>query len=694
MKLELMNKRKYYRTIVDGDDAEEVRVDWDEYEYKCPCGKGKVVESIDETPGDREHEIWILCKECQKVYMIDITNGKNNWKIVKKEDNRILMGKEINERDKAWNEFLYKLGGNNSFDKKLKDYLYAIKEISEIVVDKLADPEYKDEIVGNLEKIERFIDKYKNNYDEISLVKGFRANKELIGKDYFYYIADQKMKASVYYVRYLNFISKNYSNIENTKQLDEYIKQLDEELKKRNKDININKDNIVQIVDNYMEDTKENRIFRQNCLDCIERLKMGNINYLKYMLFNNVMKEIRYIGSAYQFLWHWESTKKTIYRAGTIEYNSDKYINITNQNFLLKNMLSDCVSHMNFPSKCLHSYSENLLLDIYKYLVLERDNNVVETKEKIYIDNRFIEIEITIPHNNNSVCFYILKEASINCIFIDGKVMPFQDFAICENIDDLKEFSYSVEVFPQSLYGEKNAKGTTKYLRDIYFPEYFNSLGLDGNLAKTKIADDKEVITYGKYYQEKITVDSEKLEFDGYKAGTLFCMTLTKEDVLCLILRVGLKKYKSIDYIINIILSDNYFWWQKGVFKADYEKNNDSTFTCYCHQKNAIWNANTYNAQIIVNNEYFNEFVDKNGERLSLDKAEEKMKEEIKKYLFEYLYNRYNSVIEDDKNKVEFILSTVTEDDYDFGLVSQYNEYMKDTEDHEIAILKEIIFKE
>ena len=421
---------------------------------------------------------------------------------------------------------------------------------------------------------------------------------------------------------------------------------------------------------------------------------MGNINYLKYMLFNNVMKEIRYIGSAYQFLWHWESTKKTIYRAGTIEYNSDKYINITNQNFLLKNMLSDCVSHMNFPSKCLHSYSENLLLDIYKYLVLERDNNVVETKEKIYIDNRFIEIEITIPHNNNSVCFYILKEASINCIFIDGKVMPFQDFAICENIDDLKEFSYSVEVFPQSLYGEKNAKGTTKYLRDIYFPEYFNSLGLDGNLAKTKIADDKEVITYGKYYQEKITVDSEKLEFDGYKAGTLFCMTLTKEDVLCLILRVGLKKYKSIDYIINIILSDNYFWWQKGVFKADYEKNNDSTFTCYCHQKNAIWNANTYNAQIIVNNEYFNEFVDKNGERLSLDKAEEKMKEEIKKYLFEYLYNRYNSVIEDDKNKVEFILSTVTEDDYDFGLVSQYNEYMKDTEDHEIAILKEIIFKE
>ena len=691
MKLELMNKRKYYRTIVAGDDAEEVRVDWDEYEYICPCGRGKIVESIDGTPGYREHNIWLLCEECKKYYEIDTSRGKNNWKIVEKKEGKSEMVRaELLEKGEVWKDFLEKLDNDKEFDRELKDYLDAIKVVSEISVGELNSHENREK----LSTIENFINKYKDDYYELSLIRGFKVKEGLDEKDYRYYIADQKMKASVYYVRYLNFISKNYSNIENTKQLDEHIKQLDEELKKRNKDININKDNIVQIIDNYMEDTKENRIFRQNCLDCIERLKMGNINYLKYMLFNNVMKEIRYIGSAYQFLWHWESTKKTIYRAGTIEYNSDKYINITNQNLLLKNMLSDSVFHMNFPSKCLHSYSENLLLDIYKYLVLERDNNVVETKEKIYVDNRFIEIEITIPHNNNSVCFYILKEASINCIFIDGKVMPFQDFAICENIGDLKEFSYSVEVFPQSLYGEKNAKGTTKYLRDIYFPEYFNSLGLDGNLAKTKIADDKEVITYGKYYQEKITVDSEKLEFDGYKAGTLFCMTLTKEDVLCLILRVGLKKYKSIDYIINIILSDNYFWWQKGVFKADYEKNNDSTFTCNCHQKNAIWNANTYNAQIIVNNEYFNEFVDKNGERLSLDKAEEKMKEEIKKYLFEYLYNRYNSVIEDYKNKVEFILSTVTEDDYDFGLVSQYNEYMKDTEDHEIAILKEIIFKE
>lgn len=691
MKLELMNKRKYYRTIVAGDDAEEVRVDWDEYEYICPCGRGKIVESIDGTPGYREHNIWLLCEECKKYYEIDTSRGKNNWKIVEKKEGKSEMVRaELLEKGEVWKDFLEKLDNDKEFDRELKDYLDAIKVVSEISVGKLNSHENREK----LSTIENFINKYKDDHYELSLIRGFKVKEGLDEKDYRYYIADQKMKASVYYVRYLNFISKNYSNIENTKQLDEHIKQLDEELKKRNKDININKDNIVQIIDNYMEDTKENRIFRQNCLDCIERLKMGNINYLKYMLFNNVMKEIRYIGSAYQFLWHWESKKKTIYRAGTIEYNSDKYINITNQNLLLKNMLSDSVFHMNSPSKCLHSYSENLLLDIYKYLVLERDNNVVETKEKIYVDNRFIEIEITIPHNNNSVCFYILKEASINCIFIDGKVMPFQDFAICENIDDLKEFSYSVEVFPQSLYGEKNAKGTTKYLRDIYFPEYFNSLGLDGNLAKTKIADDKEVITYGKYYQEKITVDSEKLEFDGYKAGTLFCMTLTKEDVLCLILRVGLKKYKSLDYIINIILSDNYFGWKNVVFKADYEKNNDSTFTCYCHQKNAIWNANTYNAQIIVNNEYFNEFVDKNGDRLSLDKAEEKMKEEIKKYLFEYLYNRYNSVIEDDKNKVEFILSTVTEDDYDFGLVSQYNEYMKDTEDHEIAILKEIIFKE
>ena len=55
--------------------------------------------------------------------------------------------------------------------------------------------------------IERFVKKYKDDYYEISRIKGFRGNQDgkIAGRDYYYYIADQKMKASVYYVRYLNF---------------------------------------------------------------------------------------------------------------------------------------------------------------------------------------------------------------------------------------------------------------------------------------------------------------------------------------------------------------------------------------------------------------------------------------------------------------------------------------------------------
>ena len=33
------------------------------------------------------------------------------------------------------------------------------------------------------------------------------------------------------------------------------------------------------------------------------------------MLFNNMMREIRNIGTAYQYLWHWRSEEKNLFRA-------------------------------------------------------------------------------------------------------------------------------------------------------------------------------------------------------------------------------------------------------------------------------------------------------------------------------------------------------------------------------------------
>ena len=55
------------------------------YEYECPCGKGKIVEEYDNIPGFREHDVSLLCEKCSKIYTIDTSSGISNWKIVRKE---------------------------------------------------------------------------------------------------------------------------------------------------------------------------------------------------------------------------------------------------------------------------------------------------------------------------------------------------------------------------------------------------------------------------------------------------------------------------------------------------------------------------------------------------------------------------------------------------------------------------------
>lgn len=36
--------------------------------YKCPCGKGRVVDVKDATPGFRSHDIFIECSVCREKY--------------------------------------------------------------------------------------------------------------------------------------------------------------------------------------------------------------------------------------------------------------------------------------------------------------------------------------------------------------------------------------------------------------------------------------------------------------------------------------------------------------------------------------------------------------------------------------------------------------------------------------------------
>jgi hypothetical protein len=38
--------------------------------YKCPCGNGEVVDDKDATSGFKNHEILIMCSECNDKYVI------------------------------------------------------------------------------------------------------------------------------------------------------------------------------------------------------------------------------------------------------------------------------------------------------------------------------------------------------------------------------------------------------------------------------------------------------------------------------------------------------------------------------------------------------------------------------------------------------------------------------------------------
>lgn len=58
--------------------------DTEKYIYKCPCGKGTIVEEHDNIPGFRDHDVYICCDECKQKYEFDLSKGIRCWSLKKK----------------------------------------------------------------------------------------------------------------------------------------------------------------------------------------------------------------------------------------------------------------------------------------------------------------------------------------------------------------------------------------------------------------------------------------------------------------------------------------------------------------------------------------------------------------------------------------------------------------------------------
>lgn len=643
------------------------------------------------------------------------------------------MKKMSNDLERKWSNFLTSLENNHCEE---KNYFEAIKYVSDIDSKTIDDEEIREKINGYIETIVQFIGKHKNYY-ELSNVKGFKKNDGSIrGRDYYYYIADQQIKATVYYARYLNFIEGceitaerdldvrvrlqnicdehgvqlDCSNKDNKvecicKSLVEHIETNDfPAMKTLEKEVLEQVDNqsgnfedtdsqVSNLGDNGQLTLDELKSIRIELLRYGEEYKISNnIDYRLYMMLNNMMHEIRFWGAAYQYLWHWKSYKKTLYRSGLLEKKDaekkqDKNDDIAVHKFM-KDMFQECIDHMNSPSLSRHSFSENLLIDVYKYLILEKEEHNALIKIK---DENGLCIVCKSIKNEKEVEFHIIKGASINSIFVDGSDQDFSTFI--QNNKIPVDYGYTVEIYPQELQGETNDKGTIKGMRDTLLPLYFKSWGIDASLRRTKVADDKEVITYGKCYLDSVKLDAEnKSSFIEKKDGTLFSMNLKKDDIIKLLLLLYQKKkdsYEAIKILVGKIVNGmNYNPGLKGKFKSFYEGAD-------IWRQQLIWNKSDgapFKIDINVNKDYLDQMsVDA---RKDLKSASDTIIDKVRESISDFLTNRYAYILAEDNTKIEFIMSTIEYKDFNFWLVSQYNEYMVNIEDPEIAMLKYIVFKE
>ena len=414
-----------------------------------------------------------------------------------------------------------------------------------------------------------------------------------------------------------------------------------------------------------------------------------DIIYKKYMVFNNMMREISFFGASYQYLWHWEKETKTLYRCGKLDVDNDKEcVEIKSKEEYVKNMFKRCINHMNKPSKILHSYSENIFIVIYKYLNLALETKPIDTiicdKDEIFIKSSSIE-------NNNVAEFKIIKEADINSIFIDGKAKSFHEFIIMDERLEKYVCPFTVEIFPQSLNTEKNDKGMIKGMRDKLLPEYFNSWGIDAVLKKV-IADDKEVITFGKCYNKEVFIDNGiEAEYLTEKSGTLFSLSLSKEDIIYLLLNIYKKKREESINIIREMCKKLHGKYKEQFWENSYISNSKLKISFYF----MINNKELCLFEVSVNGNHFkkDDYLDENKKKISIDKANKKLYVYIKNAIEEYFINRYNQILSSNHYKSDFILGLISGKYYNlnFDSAKLYNEYLEC--DEEIRVLKYILFK-
>lgn len=274
----------------------------------------------------------------------------------------------------------------------------------------------------------------------------------------------------------------------------------------------------------------------------------------KYYLFDNSMREIKFTGIGWEWLWKYEQSKADLFRCSDGQDNYDlKGDSGKSGREFYQFMIATIVRHMNNGENKpkLASYSKNPFRDIYKYMSVKKQEGfylykIRKTDNEEYIAELYLrmgEEEKPVGTDDaekyrNTVFFSLIKNGETNTIsdVKDGIVRnrkSFSEFITEQEPDDSDAHFFCVDILNNTVF----YKGDVRRVFGEYvsqFPE------VDSKQLQSAIvaSSDKEVVMWWDKniapYKEIILLEKcpENYSYDDFRENVEYRIELTKQDVI------------------------------------------------------------------------------------------------------------------------------------------------------------------
>ncbi|MCD7841550.1 MAG: hypothetical protein LUG56_03685 [Lachnospiraceae bacterium] len=522
----------------------------------------------------------------------------------------------------------------------------------------------KADIENQVDVIREFVSKSTSGNAEIRNLFGFKDKKEKFNfktnqKSYCFFVADLKIKATIFIIRSYKFmnmmrkidyneIKKEFTDLINN---DKYKNLLD--VIKKETDIDYNKitnegieneelKNIIEIFSDkislkFQDNTTEYKGINDRIQNIVENTNLANNKLsLSYYLFDNSMHDVAFYGTKSKLLWSWESRSATLYHNISLktDFNDkeNKQNGVSTRIDYVKAMFKNMINHINSHSQFILSYSTNPVLDIFKYLYHPcQDGQDVFSfcaSKESDTDN---SLKISLTNKNNiekdEKCkFGIAKNIQINNIRNSKTCVDFYTF-LSGNAEEKLTSDYYFCIEPFNPIRNGNESGRLASRLCTYLGTWCNDDEQLKKLYYSKVSErDDEVICAKGYIK-----DEDETEYE-----------LTPHALVRLLvkIRMAIDNIQNDDDLANKIA-------KKCIVEISEEKNF------------ATINRKTKNNIIIISCDELSVKVKVDD---SVNLPEDKVdKNKIKKMIANAIIEYSNSTTDDEKNNIEKIMESIRE---------------------------------